>query len=159
MTKRIELTQGKVAIVDDDDFKFLMQWYWYYSKGGYAVRNGYVGNKRGTIYMSCEIMKSPSGSDVDHISRNKLDNRKENLRICSRIENMANTSKHKNNTSGYKGVSWHKASKKWLANISIEYKRIHLGLFDSPIEAARAYDKAAKESRGNYAILNFPEAI
>lgn len=94
---------------------------------------------------------------VDHINGNKLDNRKKNLRLATNQQNQYNVGLRKDNTSGYKGVSWYKKGKKWHAAIRNGNKSIHLGYFKTAVEAARAYDKAAVEFFGEYAYLNFPE--
>ena len=94
---------------------------------------------------------------VDHINGNPLDNRKSNLRICTNAENQRNRGVNKNNTSGYKGVCWAKQNKKWKARIKHNGKLIHLGYYKDKEEAARAYDKKAKELHGEYAYLNFPD--
>ena len=88
---------------------------------------------------------------IDHINGFKDDNRIENLREATRSENFCNRTKYNNNTSGIKGVCWHKISKKWQARIRINNKNKHLGLFDSPEEAYEAYCKAAKELHGEFA--------
>ena len=94
---------------------------------------------------------------IDHINHNGLDNRRENLRICTNAENNRHRRKPKNNTSGYKGVCWDKSKKKWRARIEKDNKNIHIGYYNILEEAARAYDAKAKELFGKYAQLNFPE--
>lgn len=91
---------------------------------------------------------------VDHINRNKLDNRIENLRLATPSNNAANCSCVKERTSKYLGVSWKEANKAWVAQISKNYKRKHLGLFDSEVDAAIAYNKAAVEIHGEFANIN-----
>lgn len=93
---------------------------------------------------------------VDHINGNGLDNKLKNLRICTNQENQQNRYNQSNNKSGYKGVGWHKTTKKWRARISINNQLIHLGLFQNKIEAAKAYDIMASKHFGNFAKLNFP---
>jgi flagellar basal body rod protein FlgC len=105
------------------------------------------------------IMNTPDGMDTDHINSNGLDNRRQNLRICTHAENLANRKKQISNTSGYKGVSWDKSCKKWAANISICGKYKKLGRFTDLVEAARAYDAAAKEVYGEFAKPNFIQKI
>lgn len=149
--KQITLTRGMFAIVDDADFDTLQKYNWQMHKHGYATRKKGLGH----ISMHREIMNPPSGFDVDHINGNKLDNRRANLRICSRHENTFNQGLRSNNNSGYKGVSWRKQERKWIAQIQANGKRKTIGYFDSAIEAARAYDNAAIEAYGEYARLNF----
>jgi len=144
--KEIPLTKGKVAIVDDDDFEYLSKFRWYVDARGYAVHK-----RKEIVYMHRLISKTPKGLETDHINGNKLDNRKENLRHCTKSENMRNRGKQTNNKSGYKGVSWHLRAKKWLAHIVINRKSIHLGLFDDPEEASKTYRKAEKEMFGEFA--------
>jgi len=92
---------------------------------------------------------------VDHKNGNGLDNRKFNLRICTRSQNQQNKKKPISNTSGFKGVAWSKAANKWCAYIAVNKERIHLGLFVDPKEAARAYDTAARKFFGEFARPNF----
>lgn len=158
MTKRIGLTQGKFALVDDDDYEWLMQWKWHYSNTGYAVRNSpYVNGKRKTISMHREIMKTPDYMDTDHRDLKRLNNQRYNLRVCTRSQNCQNKFRSSKNTSGYKGVVWHKKLEKWQAQIQRTKKNTHLGYFDTPEEAAYAYDVAARKRFGEFARLNFPD--
>lgn len=145
--KKIKLTQGKFAIVDDSDFEVLNQHGWNASKTGryfYATRDG------GKVYMHRQIMDTPPGADTDHINGDGLDNRRSNLRVCSRSENLRNTGIGKNNNSGYKGVSWAKDKRKWLAQIMVNGKYIRLGYFLSPADASEAYIDAAKDLHGEF---------
>lgn len=149
--KEIPLTQGKFAKVDDDDYDILAQHKWCLSHG-YAVHriNGVASS------MHREIICSPPGFEIDHINMDKLDNRKCNLRVCSTQENQRNRGKQSNNTSGYKGVCWHKPTSKWGVSITARGRQLHLGLFVLPEEAARAYDSAARKYHGEFAYFNFP---
>ncbi len=124
----INLTKGKRVIVDNEDFEWLSQWRWYYHNLGYAVRG------KG-IYMHKLINKTPDGFQTDHINRNKLDNRKKNLRTVNQTQNRYNIGLQKNNTSGYKGVIWNKDKKLWFACIYKNSKRIYLGSSKDIIEA------------------------
>lgn len=159
--KEIELTQGKVAIVDDEDFEYISQWKWCYHSAGYAVRAEGKRGKQVHIYMHREILKPPSGMFTDHVNGDRLDNRKINLRSCNDSQNASNKGLQKNNTSGYKGASWCNKYKKWLSSITFTKNRRvskkFLGYFKSAEAAARAYDKAAREKFGEFARLNFPE--
>ena len=118
---------------------------------------GYKRRRRTTRPLHRLLMDPPKGMVIDHINHNGLDNRRENLRICTRAENSRNRGKQKNNTSGYKGVCWYKRDKKWRAQIKKDSKKIHIGYFDIIEDAARAYDAKAKELFGEFAHLNFPE--
>ena len=157
--KTIELSKGKVALVDDGDYNYLSQWKWHTleCKSGcwYAVRN-YTDNdgKRTLMLMHRELLPVDGKLDVDHINGDGLDNRKENLRVCKHQHNMMNMKKSKSNTSGYKGVSWHIKQKKYNAYIRVEGKRISLGSFDDAKKAALAYNEAAKRFFGDFAKTN-----
>lgn len=146
--KEINLTQGRFALVDDEDFELLNKWKWHYSSR-YARRNMFL-QKRPMHY---EILEKRAGYVVDHINGNTLDNRRENLRYCLQSENIKNTKVRKDNTSGYKGVRFEHG--KYRAVIHANNQKMHLGMFDTPEDAARAYDKAAKRHHGEYARTNF----
>lgn len=158
MTKEIVLTNGKVALVDDEDFDKLNAVKWYYRKEGYAVGN-LPSPEKGMypkVLMHRYIMDAQKGQQIDHINGDKLDNRKENLRVANASTNKANCGLRKSNTSGYKGVSkaTGKRNKQWTAEIKVNYKRKNLGYFYTPEEAAEAYNKAAIEAFGEFAKLN-----
>ena len=145
--KKIKLSKGKYAIVDDEDYRHINKYKWSYHNAGYACRVIWKNNKQIMILMHRYIMKTPKNKDTDHKNRNKLDNRKKNLRICSRSNNMKNMLKWRIKTasSKYKGVTWFKAANKWMAQIKVNKKKLHLGLFVNEIDAAKAYNKAAKK--------------
>jgi HNH endonuclease/AP2 domain len=150
--KKIKLTLGKVALVDDADFEMLNKYKWYARKRNstfYATR-AYQKNRTNTG-MHRIIMNTPKGMDTDHCDRDGLNNQRENLRVCSRSENLMNRSKFKNNTSGYKGVSWFEPSKKWQANIQFNSKQIHLGLFNTKELAYQAYIEACQKYHKKFA--------
>lgn len=100
------------------------------------------------------IMEAKQQQKVDHINGDGLDNRKENLRFATTSENAMNKCSTKNKSSSYKGVSWYKRYKKWQAQIKFKGKSIYIGIFDTEIEAAKAYDNKAKELFGEFAKLN-----
>lgn len=152
-TREIPLSQGKIAIVDADDYDWLMQWKWYYSNNGYAVRNKPVAGKRKTVLMHRLILNAPNGVPIDHADRNKLNNSKKNLRFCSSSENFQNRERQSNNTSGYKGVC-QVIRNKWLATIVVNRKQINLGCFNEILDAAYAYNQAALRHFGEFAVLN-----
>src|SRR5690242_17796567 len=99
------------------------------------------------------IMNASADIHVDRINGDGLDNRRENLRLCTRDENMMNRRKNSNNSSGYKGVDRNKG--KWRAYIQVDKKWIHLGYFSTAEQAAHAYDNAAKKYFGEFANTNF----
>lgn len=145
----IELTQGKVALIDDEDFEKISKSSWCFdSSNGYPVSR----IKGIRVRLHRFILKPHKGEYVDHINRNKLDNRRKNLRIVDAKANVRNRGLNKNNTSGYKGVT--KVKDKWRAQISLDYKFIDLGLYETPQEAAKVYNKHARKLHGEYAVLN-----
>lgn len=153
MTKEIKLTKDKVAIVDDGDFEYLSQWKWYEQRG-YARRNCYKGGRKNPkpIFMHRIIMDCPDNLFIDHSNQNKLDNRKENLRICTSAENRRNSKAASTNTSGFKGVS--AKGSRWQVSITVNKKQIHIGYFGSKSSAAQAYDEAAIKFYGRFARTN-----
>lgn len=156
--KEIKLTQGKMTLVDDEDFEKLNQFKWYAQKRPNTwrvARNIWVENKRTAILMHREIMNAPEHSSVDHINGNPLDNCKENLRLCTHQQNMHNQkSAHKNNKLGIKGVRWYRNAKKFRARITINGKVIHLGYFNVMGDADSAYRKAEEKYFGEFARCN-----
>lgn len=158
--KEIKLTQGKVALVDDEDFEELSKFKWCALKAPktyYAIRRG-NDFKKSTIYMHREILKlTDSKIQGEHKDNNGLNNQKSNLRTCTNSENQRNKTCKINGTSNYKGVYWNKKNKKWDVRICINKKRTYVGHFKNEIEAAKAYDKKAKELFGEFAYLNFKD--
>lgn len=162
--KKIALTQGKAAIVDDRDYDFLMQWKWCYwrntpanSRTGYAVRTARVHGKQKTIRMHRVIVarrQRLGRKEVDHKDHNGLNNCNRNLRCTTRKQNSYNQQLRRTTSSGLKGVCWHKASNKWRAYITVNGQMIHLGVFRVKCDAARAYNKAAKHHHGKHSNVN-----
>jgi len=150
--KKIPLTQGKFALVDDEDFEYLSQWKWCANKSHntfYVITNIYK-NGKWTIDMMHRLLLD--GKQIDHKDGNGLNNQKKNLRACTHQQNQANRRPTKG-TSKYKGVCCR--NKKWQSYIRIDGKRIHLGYFDSEIDAAMSYDRAALQYFGDFARTNF----
>lgn len=157
--REIQLTRGKVALVDDRDFEAMSHYKWHARKGvrtWYAEGHGHREDGAPThLSMHRLIMGAPEGMQVDHIDGNGLNNTRENLRLCTRAENQFNRA-CSGGKSKYKGVSLHRNGKKWRAQIWFADKRVDLGLFIDEEDAARAYDEAARRLFGQFARLNFP---
>lgn len=153
-------TRGNIiTIIDDEDYTKISQYNkWHVvsyknDKKLYLKSNKRIGKRKSiTFYMHRIIMDCPENKVVDHINGNTLDNRKENLRICTKSENNINRAPNKN--SNHKGVSWCTGIKKWSSKIGINKKRIHLGYFDSEIKAVIAYNQASIKYHGEFARLN-----
>ncbi len=156
--KKIGLTQGKFALVDDEDYDFLIQWKWHVSNK-YAARkkyNGYSNGKKNpltTIYMHRIINKTFADFETDHINEDKLDNRKINLRSVTSTQNKLNRGSM-GGTSKYKGVSWNKRQKSWASNIKINKKQTFIGYFKDEDDAALAYNLSASIHYGEIAKQN-----
>jgi hypothetical protein len=157
--RKIRLTEGKCAIVDQKDFYWLNNFDWFTrrnNKSFYAVRLDNDCAKWPTmVSMHRELMNSPEGFFVDHRNTDTLDNRNSNLRLATRSQNQWNRRKTKNTSSQFTGVSFYKRHGNWTACINVAKKRIFLGYFNSEVEAAKAYDEAAKKYHGEFAQLNF----
>lgn len=153
---KVIVATGKEIIVDDD-FEVPAGWTIYVAKShGYVILTKYAGVKDGKyiysrIYLHRYITKAPDGIQVDHINGDRLDNRSKNLRVCTNKQNNRNKGPQKGK---YKGVHWSKTSKRWVAQITKNYKVRHLGCFMTAEAAALAYNEAAKELHGEYAYLN-----
>jgi hypothetical protein len=159
--RRIPLTQGKYAIVDPEDYERLSKYKWQVRKEArtfYATRSKprEKGKKRKYISMHRDVLPVPEGMFVDHINHNGLDNRKANLRPATPAQNALNRRSRKNKKfTEYKGITWNKQNKKWVVRIKHNDKRMFLGCFDDEVEAAKAYDRAARKYQGRYAAVNF----
>ena len=160
--RQIELTRGRFTLVSNIDFAYLNQWKWYALKireSYYAVRDQYRGINRKTILMHRVILirklKYTTFKQVDHIDGDGLNNLRSNLRMATNLQNQFNKPKQKNNKLGYKGIGWsNKYRVKYMARICFNKVQIYLGSFESKIEAAKAYNKAAKRYFGKFARLN-----
>ncbi len=157
MIKQLVCKCGQVIIVPEDKHPKASNLPWRCSRGSvYYSYRGQDGKTQNT-WLAEFVMGKSSLGEWDHKNGNGHDNSYDNLRPCTRSQNMANSGKRVNNTSGFKGVSWHPQAKKWRAYIKVNGRQISLGLFDLKEDAAKAYDKAAKKYFGEFAVLNFPD--
>lgn len=150
------LTNKQEAIdIDDEDYAIIEGYTWYTDKNGYAVAHDEQHPSRKIVKMHRLLMNPGIGQEVDHKNGIPLDNRRSNLRLCSHSQNGKNKRSSKG-SSRFKGVSLHKRINKWMASITMNYKKIHLGYFETEEQAAKSYDLKAKELFGEFANLNFP---
>ena len=162
MAKIIPLTNDGHTTVDDEDYDFLMQWKWRWQAkgpGGRVIRIIMQDGKTHSLFMHRIILEQyqtiEAGLEVDHRDRNPRNNTRANLRVCTHIQNCYNKS-GSGGKSPFKGVE--KNSLRWQARISVGGKRLYLGTFIHDIDAAKAYDAAARIYHGEFAYLNFPES-
>ena len=150
----IKLSKGKFADIDDADLDLVKSYKWYAQKNRntyYAI--AFLGQHKGQkkIFMHRLILDLIDPTiHTNHIDGNGLNNRRNNIRACTDAENKRNVGNYSSNTSGYKGVCWHKRNRKWLASISFNGESIFLGYFDNPILASKVYERAAKGLHGEF---------
>ena len=158
MTISVPLTQGKFALISDEDAVLAKQnWH------AHSARHTYYAERKKHDYKGIRILKMhrvvmervigrklADDEFIDHIDGDGLNNTRENLRIVDVSENLANSKVWKNNSSGYRGVSYHKRNKRWQAKIHFKGKLTHLGWYDTPEEASRAYERGAREIFGEF---------
>lgn len=152
-TLKISLSRGAFALVDAADYPTLSAHKWSLSRArlGYAVRKATANGKAAFVKMHNAVLAPPPGLEVDHINGDTLDNRRCNLRLATRRQNIAN--RRPTASSGFKGVYRHKSG--WAARIRLQGRLQYLGTFPSPDLAARAYDAAASAEWGEFAFQNF----
>jgi hypothetical protein len=160
--RRINLGEGKWVILDQEDYYRLSGFKWYVNGNGvnfYAFRNMVVGPGLTRMKsMHREIMGSPKGMLVDHRNRDTFDNRRANLRLATHSQNSCNSNINKaGRSSQYRGVSFDRKRKYWNVQVVLEGKYVFFGRYKSEIEAAKAYDEAARKYHGEFARLNFPK--
>ncbi len=152
-----------MVILDDSDYDILSKFSWSITCDGYVRHSRYLKKENGrNVYkhmlMHRMIIVPSAGYYLDHKNGNKLDNRQENLRICTTSQNQMNAAKRsKKTTSKYKGVHWNTSSNRWIVQIRKSGKNVHVGCFSDEDAAALAYDKAAVENYGDFCRLNFPK--
>ncbi len=157
--KQVPLTKGYFALVDDCDFEELMKYRWFVDVRRHGI---YIKRykptefgKNGNIYLHRQIMGvTDINIKVDHINGNQLDNRRENLRLCSQAQNLMNRKPRKENVHGLKGA-YRTPAGRWQSKLMANGIRLYIGTYDTPEAAARAYDQKAIELFGEFANLNF----
>lgn len=147
----IPLSNGLFAIVDSCDFEAVSRFKWqalYDPKSGtwYAKRSDHGR----TIRMHREILNAPQGVEVDHRDGNGLNNSRSNIRLATRSQNLCNRRKFKNNTSGFKGVTWSSTAKKWASQIYQNGQKYYLGYYADKLDAAAAYESASAVLHGEF---------
>lgn len=138
--KKIKLTQGKYALVDNKDFEYLSQWKWHVNMAGYAVRG-----KTPHLYMHRLVNQTPKGFHTDHINHNKLDNRRSNLRTTTCSQNLMNSKISTINSSGHKGISLYKRHNVYHTYINVNKKRINLGHYKNIKDAIKVRKQAEEK--------------
>jgi len=140
-----------VCIIDSVDFDLVKNYKWYLGNHGYAVSH-----KEDSLILLHQLL-NPNWKMTDHKDRDKLNNRRKNIRECNHITNSQNQKKKANASSRFKGVCWDKQKMKWMSRIYINKKPKHLGFFICEVEAAKTYDKAAVRYFRSFAQINFPK--
>jgi hypothetical protein len=151
----VSLTRGYEAVIDACDAELVGQFNWFakpYPHTVYVARQSFKKDgPQKTIFLHRLLMGNPNGLEIDHVDGNGLNNVRCNLRASTGSQNNHNKGPLKNNTSGFKGVTWHKKAKRWQAHIKKDRRTIYIGLFDCPRAAADAYAAKAKELYGEWA--------
>lgn len=152
--KEIPLTQGRVALVDDEDYEELNKYKWFLIS---TPRNCYAARRERVhiVYMHRQLLGVTDSLEVDHIDHDGLNNQRNNIRLCTTRQNNHNSRAKSTSTSQYKGVTWYKAYSKWKATIRYGKEHLFLGYFQQEEDAARAYDQMARRLHGEFAYTNF----
>lgn len=155
MTRQLLLLRGQIALVDDADYPDLRIHRWRLNSKGYVIRSFSYDGVEKVVTLHRQIMQPPPDLVVDHIDHDKLNNTRDNLRLITRQQNQMYRRRFKNNSTGFKGVSCH--GSRWQARIHYDGQTIYLGDHDDLKTAALAYDCAARQLFGEFALLNLPD--
>lgn len=160
MVREIPLSQGKIALVDDEDFDRVNQFKWCAaatssSRTWYAMRGDYTGSKPRTIYLHRFILDAPSDMDVDHINHNGLDCRRENMRLATTSQNCCNRRKNVGSKFRFKGIQARR--NRFAVRVPFDGRLVHFRTYATQEEAARIYDAVVARLRGEFAHTNFPD--
>lgn len=154
--KYIPLTNSTdIALIDDEDYERVSAHNWYKNGSGYAVTS----IKGKDYFLHSFIMGEMIGKEIDHIDQDRMNYQRKNLRFCTHSQNVANDGPKKNNKLGVKGVDFYKANGKYRATIRVNYKKIHIGFFDTLREATIAWNEASQKFFGEYGYQNKIEEI
>lgn len=145
----LQLTTGQIALIDSADYERVSKFAWHLTRRGY-VRNRTVG------FLHRFIVGASRFEKYDHANLDRLDCRRSNIRLCTPFQNQGNVALRKDNSSGFKGVSWDANAGKWRASIQVNRRMRNIGRFDDLEDAAKSYDVAARRVFGEFARLNFP---
>lgn len=152
---QIQLSRGKLALIDEDNFEYLNQWKWQFDSHGYATRRQWIAGGKGKtikVYLHRLVMDNPVKNKVDHINGNKLDCIRTNLRVCTHSQNLMNRGKNINNTSGFKNIFFDRVRNKWRVEIKVNYKPIYIGRFTNKEDAIKEQIVAEKKYFGEYSF-------
>jgi hypothetical protein len=152
----IPISNGQFAKVDDEDFDLVKDYHWHMDGAGYARTNVWRNNRKDSAPRMHRLIISDveTSLHIDHVNGDKLDNRRSNLRVTTCSQNLMNRGPQSNNLSGYKGVVFDRARNKWRAEICVNRKRKYLGRYDTPEEAAVAYNAASIKYHGEFGYVN-----
>jgi hypothetical protein len=154
--RKIFLTNGGFSVVSHEDYEKISASKWRRETDGYVALSSSAKRGSASVFMHRQILDCHG--PVDHADGDRTNNARENLRACTARQNSANRSRPKNNTSGFKGVTWHKQLNRWQVTVG-RGKGQYVGVFRDRVEAALAYDNAAVARYGNFANLNFPNGV